>query len=147
MFSSCSPISALVDGVNTGSGRRSDSWRPAGISVPCIVPSAWYSFHADPVMYPRTMHSIGNMSALRVSIVATRQLRITGAVGEVGEVGGDAGGCGATSASRSNQNADMAVSTRPLSGMVSSITTSKAEIRSEVTIRRRSWPSVSAPAS
>jgi hypothetical protein len=49
MFSSW-PCSAFVDGVNTGSGRRSDSSSPVGSRVPCIVPSARYSFQADPVM-------------------------------------------------------------------------------------------------
>jgi hypothetical protein len=47
---------------------------------------------------------------------------------------------GATSASCSDQNAVMAVRTRPLWVMGSSITTSKAEMRSEVTISSRSSP-------
>ncbi len=47
---------------------------------------------------------------------------------------------GATSASSSNQNADMAVSTRPLSGMGSFMTTSKAESRSDVTSSSRPSP-------
>ncbi len=50
MFMSCSPSGAFVDGVNTGSGSLEASSRPAGSFVPCIVPFAWYSFHADPVM-------------------------------------------------------------------------------------------------
>ena len=40
----------------------------------------------------------------------------------------------------SNQKADIAVSTRPLSGIGSAITTSNAEIRSDVTISRRPSP-------
>jgi hypothetical protein len=44
------------------------------------------------------------------------------------------------SASWSNQKADMAVSTRPLSGMGSAMITSKAEMRSLVTMSRRSSP-------
>ena len=50
MFSSWSPSSALVDGVNTGSGSCDDSRRPAGSGAPFMVPDALYSFHADPVM-------------------------------------------------------------------------------------------------
>jgi hypothetical protein len=44
------------------------------------------------------------------------------------------------SASSSSQKAVMAVSTRPLSGTGSSITTSKADIRSEATNSRRPSP-------
>jgi len=47
---------------------------------------------------------------------------------------------GATLASCPDQNAVMAVSTRPLSGMGSAMTTSKAEMRSEVTMANRSSP-------
>lgn len=47
MFSSW-PSSALVEGVNTGSGSLADFASPAGSLVPCIVPVALYSFHADP---------------------------------------------------------------------------------------------------
>jgi hypothetical protein len=50
MFSSWSPTSALVDGVNTGSGSRSDSCNPSGSVAPCMVPVVRYSFHAEPVM-------------------------------------------------------------------------------------------------
>ena len=39
-----------------------------------------------------------------------------------------------------NQNAEVAVSTRPLSGMGSAMTTSKADMRSEVTMSSRSSP-------
>ena len=41
---------------------------------------------------------------------------------------------------RSNQNTDSPVSTRPLSGMGVGCTTSYVEIRSEVTISKRSSP-------
>ena len=47
---------------------------------------------------------------------------------------------GTTSASRSNQNSAMRFSTRPLSGMGSAMTTSKAESRSLVTISSLSSP-------
>ena len=47
MFSSW-PVSAFVDGVNTGSGSGSDSRRPSGSGVPCMVPDARYSFQAEP---------------------------------------------------------------------------------------------------
>ena len=43
------PVMHLVEGVNTGSGSCEASTRPAGSFVPCIVPSALYSFMADPV--------------------------------------------------------------------------------------------------
>ena len=43
------PVMHLVDGVNTGSGSCADSSRPSGSFVPCMVPDALYSFHADPV--------------------------------------------------------------------------------------------------
>ena len=39
----------------------------------------------------------------------------------------------------SNQNVDSAVSTRPLSGIRSSSTTSKTEMRSDATTSIRSW--------
>ncbi len=45
-----------------------------------------------------------------------------------------------TSAKWSNQNADMAVSTRPLWVMGSDMTTSNAEMRSDVTSNSRSSP-------
>ena len=38
MFSSWSPIAALVDGVKMGSGSRLASTRPAGSSMPHTVP-------------------------------------------------------------------------------------------------------------
>lgn len=67
MFSSW-PVPALVDGVNTGSGSLDDSDSPAGSEMPCTVPLDRYSHHAEPVRQPRTMHSIGSISALRTSI-------------------------------------------------------------------------------
>ena len=47
MFSSW-PLSALVEGVNTGWGSRVDCSRPLGSGWPCMVPDAWYSFQAEP---------------------------------------------------------------------------------------------------
>ena len=50
MFMSWSPSSALVEGVNTGSGSWLDSSSPSGIAAPCMVPPVRYSFQAEPVM-------------------------------------------------------------------------------------------------
>src|SRR5579871_2585944 len=71
MFSSC-PVVALVDGVKIGSGKGSDSRKPAGKVMPETLPVALYSFQAEPEMYPRTMHSTGKISALRTSIERPR---------------------------------------------------------------------------
>ncbi len=68
MFSSWSPTSALVAGVKIGSGRRSDSRRPAGNSIPQIAPDSRYSRHPEPERYPRTTHSTGYMSSRRTRI-------------------------------------------------------------------------------
>ena len=89
------------------------------------------------------MHSTGSISARRVSM--TRPARSASSATFCADGGRSARSVerrwpGTTSASWSNQNADMAVSTRPLCGMGSSITTSKAEMRSLVTMSRRSSP-------
>jgi hypothetical protein len=98
---------------------------------PWTVPVRWYSFHADPERYPRTMHSMGSISARRTTMArpasspsSTMRTRWLGAM----------------SASRSSQKAVRAVRTRPLWGMGSSRTTSKAEMRSDVTMSRRPSP-------
>src|ERR1700731_2824432 len=62
MFSSW-PLTAFVAGGKMGSGEGSDFRRPDGRSMPHTLPLAWYSFQADPEMYPRTTHSTGNISA------------------------------------------------------------------------------------
>ena len=62
------PVSAFVVGVNRVSGKGSPSLMPAGIAAPPTVPSAWYSAHAEPVMYPRTTHSMSMRSALFTTI-------------------------------------------------------------------------------
>ena len=49
MFSSC-PVVALVEGVKMGSGKASDSFRPAGRVMPETLPVALYSFQAEPEM-------------------------------------------------------------------------------------------------
>ena len=48
-FSSWSPISALVAGVNSGSGSRSPSTRPPGSAIPQTSPVSAYSRRPDPV--------------------------------------------------------------------------------------------------
>ena len=82
------------------------------------------------------MHSIFSISARRTSIPRPATPSMSRA-----SAGKSAGSTltrwlGATSAIWSSQNAVMAVSTRPLSGTGSGITTSKAEMRSEATISR-----------
>ena len=139
MFSSWMPTSALVDGVNTGSGSSADSCRPAGSGVPCMVPPALYSFHAEPVRRPRTMHSTGSISARRQSITRPASSGCWASGGQSAR-SVDRRWLPITSPSCSTQKAVMAVSTRPLWGMGSAITTSKAESRSEVTIRRLPSP-------
>ena len=47
MFSSW-PVSALVAGVKSGSGSRSDSRSPPASGSPAMVPNRWYSAHALP---------------------------------------------------------------------------------------------------
>ena len=73
MFSSWSPISALVDGVKMGSGSFEEFTRPSGSSMPQTVPSRLYSFRPLPAKYPRTMHSAGNMSAFFTSMKRPRR--------------------------------------------------------------------------
>ncbi len=85
------------------------------------------------------MHSIGSISAFRHSITRPAQS------GRWALSGRSARSVlmrwlPTTPSNCSNQNADMAVSTRPLSGMGSAITTSNAERRSDVTISRRPSP-------
>ena len=85
------------------------------------------------------MHSTGSISASRHSI--TRPAR----AGSCAPSGRSARSVemrwlSTTSRICSNQNADMAVSTRPLSGIGSAMTTSNAEMRSEVTISSRPSP-------
>ena len=79
------------------------------------------------------MHSTGSMSARRTSIVRPALSGI--ALASDGKSSGstDTRWFGAMSANSSSQNAVIAVSTRPLSGMGSAITTSKADMRSEAT--------------
>ena len=67
MFSSW-PVSALVVGVNSGSGNSWDSCSPAGIGNVPAVPCLLYSDHADPVIYPLTMHSMSILSAFFTTI-------------------------------------------------------------------------------
>ena len=139
MFSSWSPVAALVEGVNIGAGRASASRRPAGTRSPCTVPVARYSFHAEPARCPRTMHSTGSISQRRTSIIRPASCS-SRASGGSAATSVEMRWFGATSRSCSNQKALIAVSTRPLPGTGSSITTSKADKRSDATMRRRSSP-------
>ena len=141
MFTSW-PSSAFVDGVNTGSERRLASRSPSGIAVPCMVPEVRYSFQAEPVMYPRTMHSMGSISARWHSMVRPSRSTDTVAPRTASRsVVAVEIRCPSTrSANCSNQKDVMAVRTRPLSTIGSSITTSNAEMRSEVTISKRPFP-------
>ncbi len=85
------------------------------------------------------MHSTGSIRQRRTSIIRPANASSRASSGsEASSV--DTRWFGATSASNSNQNALMAVSTRPLSGTGSAITTSKALSRSEATMSRRSAP-------
>src|SRR6218665_3030420 len=59
IFWSCSPASALVAGVEIGSGSRAALPRPAGSGRPQIDCVAWYSFQPLPAREPRTTASIG----------------------------------------------------------------------------------------
>ena len=129
------PSVALVDGVKTGSGSCWASSKPAGNVDPCIVPDSWYSFHADPVMYPRTMHSRGYISALRTSSARPAH---SGRLAASGKSAGSAETrwVEATEAKYSDHQTVIAVNTLPLSGIGSLNTTSNAEIRSVATISR-----------
>ena len=48
MFSSCVPLAAFVEGVNIGRGESFGLLQSLGRRAPCTVPSARYSFHAEP---------------------------------------------------------------------------------------------------
>ena len=74
MFSSLAPISALVLGVHNGASNFSLSTNPGGIAIPCTVPTLLYSFHADPVMYPRTIDSMGNTLRRRTCILRLQKI-------------------------------------------------------------------------
>ena len=85
------------------------------------------------------MHSTGSISARRQSITRPAHSGLEAAAGGQSARSVETRWLPATSARCANQKADIAVSTRPLSGTGSSITTSNAEMRSEVTISH--WPS------
>ena len=67
MFSSC-PVTAFVAGLNTGGSSRSLSLSPLASGSPASVPCLAYSFHAEPEIYPRMTHSMGNTVVRRQSI-------------------------------------------------------------------------------
>ena len=85
------------------------------------------------------MHSIGSISALWQSMTRPSQSSSRRSSGR-SATSVEIRWLGATSASCSDQNSVIAVRTRPLSVMGSAMTTSKAEMRSEVTISSRSSP-------
>jgi hypothetical protein len=85
------------------------------------------------------MHSIGSISARRHNITRPSHSGFCASAGRPSSLV-DRRWLPTTPSNLSNQNADMAVSTRPLSGTGSSITTSNAEIRSDVTISNRPSP-------
>ena len=88
------------------------------------------------------MHSMGSISARRTTMVRP----VRSPCSPPSAAGAEAAGSrltrwlGATGDSSSSQKAVIAVSTRPLSGMGSAITTSKADMRSDATNRSRSSP-------
>ena len=82
------------------------------------------------------MHSIDSMSAFRTTMDRPARSGRSNPAGGSSETRW----LGARSVISSNQNAVMAVSTRPLSGIGSAITTSKAEMRSDVTNSRLPSP-------
>ena len=89
------------------------------------------------------MHSSGTISARRASIARPASPAISAIPGtEAAISSGSHVRCAqrTTPVSCSHQNDVIAVSTLPLSGMGSSITTSNAEMRSEATSKRRSSP-------
>ena len=95
--------------------------------MPQIEPDSWYSRHPEPDRYPRTTHSTGYMSRSRTRIA--RPATSSGTFCERKWLG-------QMPAVLSNQNRDICVSTRPLSGIGLGMITSYAEIRSEATINR-----------
>ncbi len=136
------PVSAFVEGVNSGFSNASVNCIPAGTSMKWTVPLTRYSSKAWPASRARTMHSSGNISALRTSMVRPCQslasanpgtnVSITAGSHETSAVG--------TEANSLTQKCVSPVRTRPLLGMDSFITTSKALRRSEATIKRWSSP-------
>ena len=74
-----------------GSGKASDSFRPAGSVMPETLPLALYSFQAEPEMYPRTTHSMGNISARCTSMERPRSWSayLRTASGVLVDIGGD----------------------------------------------------------
>ena len=85
------------------------------------------------------MHSIGSISAFLQSMIRPSHSGRRHASGRSSsEV--EIRWLPTTPSKVSNQNDDIAVSTRPLSGMGSAMTTSNADSRSEVTISRRPSP-------
>jgi hypothetical protein len=68
------PVCALVAGVNSGAGSRSDSRNPGGSGMLHTEPVATYSFHPEPDKYPRATHSTGTGSVRVTSIDRPRKV-------------------------------------------------------------------------
>ena len=144
-FSSC-PESALVAGVKMGSGNCDPAASPAGSLTPQIDPLRRYSVSADPAIQPRTTHSNGMTSVPCTSMERPRSDSRSKPAGKHAAANSlmasmsvvmrwCAMGSGPVD-SQSNQNAEMAVSTRPLSGIGVGSTQSKALIRSVLTMSK-----------
>jgi hypothetical protein len=140
MFSSC-PVSALVAGLNSGGSSRSLSSNPAGIASPASVPLALYSFHADPAMYPRITHSIGKTVVRRQSIArpasVLRCIASEGTAATISSISALIMWCQTSSSNRRSHHAVIWVSTAPLCGIGSAMTTSNALTRSVATRSNR----------
>ena len=146
------PASAFVDGVKIGSANRSASRRPAGIGVPWTVPLATYSFYAWPGQVaaddalerehlgPPHEHRPAGHARHRRRAGRHREAAAAGTRATISAGSAVTMLLGARSASSSFQNAVIAVSTRPLSGIGSAKTTSNALIRSDATISRSPSP-------
>jgi hypothetical protein len=126
-----------VAGVKIGSVRRSDSTSPSVSRMPQTVPASRYSFHPDPARYPRATHSMGIISARRTYMVRpANSSRCSENGSGISATSSVTRWLVTRSAVRANQNSERPVRTRPLSGIGLGSTTSKAEMRSLVTITR-----------
>src|SRR5690348_3997582 len=139
MFSSC-PVAAFVAGVKIGSARRSDSIKPGGSVSPATVPSALYSVHADPEMYPRATHSMSMRSHRFTSTVRCASSFRSRNAGGKRRMSVETRWFGTMCAVLRNQKFESCVRMRPLSGIGVGMTTSNADSRSLATMTSRSPP-------
>ena len=138
------PLVAFVAGVKIGSGSSSPAESPGGSLSPQTVPLRRYSAQPLPASRPRTTHSNGITSAARTSIDRPRSgPRSTPAGSPIASTSVVIRWWGTGRGplkSQSNQWLEMAVSTRPLSGIGVGRIQSKALIRSVETISIRASP-------